>query len=98
MGNGILGIRAFNDDQQTLKAISVTTSDPSSVLTDSPISLPFQLDPNVGLLLTWTGPGPDTGPCFPLAAISMELEYCCSDGVSVFETYDITQILTNAAT
>lgn len=98
VAESILGIRAFDANEQSLKAVNVTTSDANSDLTDFPFSLPFLLDQNVGALLTWNGPAdtPGSGLCFPIAAISLELEYCCSDGISVFETYDITQLIIDA--
>lgn len=91
IGNALVEIFAPSAMSMELIDIQVTSSDPQSILTIP--SLPANLSNLVPLELTWDGPASDAINCLPLAEISITLEYACSDGVSVFETYDVTGLL-----
>lgn len=92
IGTAALEILAPNAMPMELIDIQVTSSDPESILTVP--SVPANLSDLVPLELAWDGPASDAITCLPLAEISMTLEYACNDdGISVFETYDISTLL-----
>jgi len=92
IGTALLEILAPNSDSTELVDIQVTSADPASTLTLP--TLPAALSDSVPLEVTWDGPASDAVTCLPLAQINMTLEYACNgDGISVFETYDVTALL-----
>ena len=92
IGSAQLEILAPDAMPMELISVEVTTDDPASTLNDLP-SLPAMLSDSTPMTVTWDGPASDAVTCLPLAQISMALEYACSDGVIVVETYDITDLL-----
>ena len=92
IGSAQLEILAPDSMSMELISIEVTTNDPDSTLNDIP-SLPAMLSDSTPVTVTWDGPASDAVTCLPLAQIDMVLEYACSDGVIVSETYDITDLL-----
>jgi len=95
IGTAQLEIFAPNGEVMNLLGITVTTSDSASTLTLP--SLPASLSETSALVVTWDGPASDAVSCLPLAEITMELEYACTDEISVFETYDVTALLAASA-
>lgn len=92
IGTALLEILAPNTDSMELIDIQVTSADPASTLTLP--SLPASLNDSIPLEITWDGPASDALTCLPLTEISMTLEYACNgDGISVFESYDVTALL-----
>lgn len=90
---GTAQLEIFAPDAMLMELIDiqVTSTDPASTLTLP--SLPATLSNSTPLVVTWNGPASDALTCLPLSQISMTLEYACSNGVSVFETYDVTALL-----
>jgi len=94
IGTAEIEILAPDTIPMSILGISVTSSDPTSTI--SLPSLPIVITDASGVTITWDGPASDAITCLPLALISIDIEYACEDGVSLFETVDITTLLINS--
>lgn len=92
IGSADIEILAPGECPMELINIVVTTSDPASTLGSLP-AFPAAVTVTNGVSITWTGPASDAITCLPLATITADIEYACANGISLFETYDITALL-----
>ena len=95
VGTAIIEILAPIGCPMMIKSISVTSNDPKSSVGSFP-DFPAEITDQNPESVVWTGPASDAVTCLPLANISITIEYCCDDGISLEETYDITELLTNS--
>lgn len=97
IGEAAIEIFAPDTIPMELKGIEVTTSDASSTVGDLP-TFPTTVTNSTPVTVNWTGPAGDAVTCLPTASISITIEYCCEDQVSLFETYDVTALLIASVT
>lgn len=95
VGTAVIDIVAIDDCPVSIKELRFTTSDPKSDLGDLPTFPVDATDVDVQSF-TWTGPASDAATCLPLDTMTVELDYCCGDGPTLTESYDLTQLLANS--
>ncbi len=95
VGTAVIVITAPDDCAMSILGVEVESSDPKSDISSLP-DFPAAITETDGETITWIGPASDGVSCLPLASISTTIEYACDDGISQFETYDITELLINS--
>jgi len=81
----------------TIKSISSTTDDDKSDIGNLP-DLPIDADSSDTVTFEWNGPASDSASCLPLAQVDVTIEYCCDNGPTFTEMFDLTDLLLDSAT
>jgi len=79
----------------TIKAITSTTNDDKSDITNLP-PFPVNVDTSDSVTFEWTGPASDPTSCLPLAQIDLTVQYCCDDGPTLEADFDLTALLVDS--
>jgi len=96
IGTAVISIASsLADCPLTIKSITSVTNDDKSDITNLP-ALPIDVDTTDAVVFEWTGPASDAVSCLPLAQIDVTIEYCCENGPTVQETFDLPQLLVDS--
>ena len=95
IGQAVIEILAPVDCELEIVSFSFTSDDPNSELNSLP-TLPALVDDMNGITFSWIGPAGDAITCLPLAQINAVIEYSCTDGSTLLESFDITKLLVDS--